>query len=1135
MAETETQANGMVSDAELLRRYAGSADDEAFSEVVRRYANLVYVTALRVLGDGSAAEDASQAVFLVLARKAGNLGEVERLAVWLFRTTENVARPMARARARRTKHEAEAGSMRSVTDEDRGSWETVWPLVDRAIASLPTRYADAIVFRFLQGMTVRQTAEALGCPERTAETRIGRALSKLRARLDSRGVGLSVGGLGLLLTDRGNVVAPPGLTETIQAICQGQATVSAGVSNMVEATMKAMMWAKVKMAAAAVAAVVGVVAGGGLVARHLVAAGEMAKPVAVEAGTAVLTEQSYWRAFVMRGPNVAPLELLKESKSDAAGPATFGKDVETSPPPDEWAGPDYDDSFWGRSRGPFGNRKAYAGAYSDDYWAMLCLRGKFRVDDPAAVGKLTLTCAYHGGLAVRLNGKEVLRRHLPALSLSNGPEGRLGPEAMGAAYPREAYVDAAGKVIPSPWDLITRFKNDADLAERVKKRDPRILEPVELPVNLLRKGVNILAVEVRRSAYRPEGLKWKKHEDWSHVGLLVLRLAADGAGVKPNVSAPNDFQVWNQDIYRLFSVGDYGDPGEALRPIRLAGARNGWYSGQVVIRSATAIEKIQAVVTDLVREGGAGNVPAAEARVRYAAAFKKGEVFGTGPKIMDWAGVPWPFAALEEAPPSRVEPESLGKADAPTAVQPVWVTVHVPKDAPAGKYRGRLDISAAGLPKTEAPIEMEVIDWTLPDIREHPGYMNFYQSPETLAAHYDVPMWSEEHWKLMEKSWQLLGGLGNNLVVIPLLNRTQYGNDECWVPWIKQAGGSYKYDFTVHDRYLELARKYCRVNLVSYQVWCPRGWGGEPPSAHKEAVTVIDPSTGKREAMDLPDYCTEECANRWKPLIAAVREHLKAHGGEALPVLGASLDAGIHKDLVAWFKELWPDAGGWHYGAHGRGAGLGGKGMKLMEYMYVPSEIGPPGSGPGGSGSKRTYDWWTPHPQGAIILMSQRVYDSGQPPLMMRTMPERSMLLGDNGCGRMCLDYWPAKGKKEKGGSAGSLFGRWPMSDTAQRNPHLRMLSLPGRDGAVATIKSEAFREGLQEFQARAFVEMAVVKKNVEGDLAARCRKLLDRRWQLCRISHEGSCDDVYNEGWQKRSEDLYRLAAEVAKNPDGK
>ncbi|MFH0980153.1 MAG: glycoside hydrolase domain-containing protein [Planctomycetota bacterium] len=853
------------------------------------------------------------------------------------------------------------------------------------------------------------------------------------------------------------------------------------------------------------------------------------EPPAAEVGRSILTEQSYWRAFVMRGPNVVPLELLKESKPDAAGPATFAEDaalpgrqhdVETSPPPDDWAGPDYDDSFWSRSRGPFGNRKAHAGSYSHDYWAMLCLRGKFRVDDPAAVGKLTLTCAYHGGLAVSLNGKEVLRRHLP--------EGRLGPEAMGAAYPREAYVDAAGKVIPSLYAISTQFKNDADLAERVKKRDPRILETVELPANLLRKGVNVLAVEVRRSAYRPEALQWKGLAPWAHVGLASLRLVADGAGVKPNVSAPNDFQAWNQDIHSLFSVGDYGDPCEALRPIRLAGARNGWYSGQVVIRSATAIEKIQAVVTDLVREGGSGKVPAAEMQVLYAVAFKADKVFG--PEGRAWANVPWPFAALDEAPPARVEPESLGKADAPAAVQPVWVTVHVPKDAPAGKYRGRLDISAVGLPKTEAPIELEVIDWMLPDAREHTGYMNFYQSPETLAAHYNVPMWSEEHWKLLEKSWQLLGGLGNNLVVIPLLNRTQYGNDECWVPWIKQADGSYTYDFTVHDRYLDLARKYCRVKLVSYQVFRARGWMPPSPKEHKAAVTVINPAAGTREAMELPDYCTEECTNLWKPLIAAVREHLKAHGGEALPVLGMSLDGGIHKDVVAWFKELWPDAGGWHYGAHGRGIGLGGKDMKLMEYMYVPDEIGPPGSGPGGSGYKRTYDWWTPHPQGAIILMSQRVHDSGQPPLMIRTLPERSMLLGDHGCGRMSLDYWPVKGSG-RSTHLGSLFGRWPESDTDQRNPFLRMLSLPGRAGAVATIKSEAFREGLQEFQARAFVEMAVVEKNVEGNLAARCQNLLDRRWQLCRIAHEGTCGDGYgyNEGWQKRSEDLYRLAAEVA------
>jgi len=884
-----------------------------------------------------------------------------------------------------------------------------------------------------------------------------------------------------------------------------------------------------------------------------------------EAGQTILSMAGYWRAYVMRGPNVVPLDLLKEMKPGAVEAKVFqaaqsAGSVRTSPQPSDWIRTDYDDSFWARSRGPFGCRKGWAGRYVSDYWAILCLRGKFHVEDPAAVRKLTLTCTYIGGVAVYLNGREVLRRHLP--------QGALTPDTLAASYPREAYVDGTGKIIPMPYHLSRRIEaGDADLAERVAKRAPRVLSTVDLPLGDLRKGVNVLAVELRRSAFRPEALRWgyRKYQEWPHIGLTSLRLAAESAAgaIQPNLSRPKGFQVWNEDIHRLFAADAYGDPNEALRPIRLVGARNGHYSGQVVVGSTLGVLGLKADVTDLRGAGSSGTIPASNVRVRYGTPYDRKETW-KGRRGRSWGGPRLAFASLEATAPAKVP-----------AVQPVWVTVGIPKDTPAGIYRGTLTIHVApspfqgegggegrvsdvreGVPLTltlspqgrgkrdtraiAVPMEVEVVDWTLPPrASDYRVYIGIYQSPESLAVYYDAPMWSEKHWRLLERAWRLQGYLGNNFLQIPLVTRTQYGNDESMIPWVEQADGSYGYDFAAYDRFAAMALKYCRIKMISYQVYLCGGVGGgggwavRPPEK-PTFVTVVDPKTGTREPMQLPAYDTEESRRLWKPFVAAIRERNRTLGVEkdTTIVLGMSADCGVHKAVRAHFKEVWPEAG-WHYGAHGRGGGAaGGKGFEFMEYMYAPAQIGPPGTGRDGKTPAR-FHWWTPHPKGAVIVFSQRIGGSQQPPLSIRTLAERTMLVGDNGAGRMCLDYWPVQGSP--GGShGGSLFCRWPSSTVGQRTPQLRMLSLPGKDGPVTTVKIETMREGNQEAEARAFVELAVVNNKVGGDLAARGRRLLDQRWQLCRITHNryslGPAERfAYNAGWQQRSADLYRLAAEVA------
>ena len=846
-----------------------------------------------------------------------------------------------------------------------------------------------------------------------------------------------------------------------------------------------------------------------------------------EPAKTILGIGSYWRVYEMKADKVIPLALLKEADPKAAKDRVFGPDLNTDPPPDGWRKPDFDDAGWVRTPGGFWER----------HGALFCLRTRFTVTDPKAVTHLTLSARYAGGLAVYLNGVEVLRRHLP--------KGPLRPHTPADPYPRDAYVDAKGLLLPSGYHIGQRIgKGEKNLSARVAKRR-RDIAPVSLSAAPLRKGTNVLAVELHRSAFRPVAEALYKNRrlargQWPHIGLWELHLRAAGAAT-PNVARPDGVQVWNQDVHRVFGIREYGDPHEPLRPVRLVGARNGVYSGQVVVGSTRPIAGLVATATALRRTEGQDTIPASQVRIRYAGLTTMG-IGDThaGLSIPGYHAVP-AFRPLLDRAPAVVKlatlpmdrrhraPLGLPSTMKPAAVQPVWVTVRIPKDAPAGRYRGTLSIRAQRLPAIQVPIELEVIGWTLPDPRDFSTFIAVYQSPESVAFQYNVPMWSEKHWALLDKSFELMGYLGNRLLVIPLVNRTEYGNDESRVPWIRRTGGAFGYDFAVHDRLVKLAQKHCKLKVITYQVYRSNGWGPPPPTK-PTFVTVLDPATKKTEAMKLPAYATAESKKLWQPFIDELRKRFDKGGPleGVRPILGIGHDGGVNRAVVKHFAEMWPQAR-WQYGGHGRRSPGRSRSAYLgyVEYLYVAHTIPSPRQ-------TRRYGWDLDHSQ-MFIVYSQRIRDAGQTPTVMRTLAERASLLGDMGAGKMCIDYWPVKGSTRV--MVKSLYSRWPESSARQRSPHMAYMGQPGPDGALATFKTEMLREGLQEAEARVFIEKALRRERIQGKLAPACQALLDKRTDLCRIAHgnQRPVRSAYNAGWQERSAALYRLAAQVARELSAK
>jgi RNA polymerase sigma factor (sigma-70 family) len=164
-------------DRELVRRFAATRDAEAFGELVRRHGPVVFGVCRRMLANPHGAEDASQATFLVLVRRAGQLTDREALGPWLFQVAVWTARNVRRGNRRRAAVELE---------QDVPAREPRKPPgvdLDPARLALPPKYRPPLILCYLQGLSRREAAARLGCPEGTLSALLSRALKKLRDRL----------------------------------------------------------------------------------------------------------------------------------------------------------------------------------------------------------------------------------------------------------------------------------------------------------------------------------------------------------------------------------------------------------------------------------------------------------------------------------------------------------------------------------------------------------------------------------------------------------------------------------------------------------------------------------------------------------------------------------------------------------------------------------------------------------------------------------------------------------------------------------------------------------------------------------------------------------------------------------------
>ena len=818
----------------------------------------------------------------------------------------------------------------------------------------------------------------------------------------------------------------------------------------------------------------------------------------------------------------------------------------TAFPPAGWMRNDFDDSRWGRRAGHF------LSPYTER--ALLCLRGKFRVPDPAKAGELRVSLAFRGGAVVYLNGRELARSALP--------EGDLAPETLAADYPAEAFLNPAGRMIARPrWG-----RAHSTFPDRYALRTRRI-DGVRIPPAMLRQGVNVLAVEIHRApaieamfVQFPERMAYFPDVDarrlwWNRAGLESLSLVAPaGTTVLGSVRRPEGVQVWQRSTLRKIYPTEYGHPCEPPGTVRLHGPRNGVCAGQVMVGAAAPLKGVEAKVSDLKAAGGAA-MPSSAAAVRY-------------PRQVDVGNRRVPFDALEARPAAGA------------AVQPVWLTVKVPRAARPGRYSGTLTVRAEGAEPVAVPIRLRVFDWVVCDPTDFRTHVGLIESPESVAMKYGVDLWSEKHWRLVDESFRLMGLVGAKTAYLPLIRRTHFGNDHTMVRWIRRPDGSWGHDFRIVERYLDMAvRRLGKVPVVCLYCWEPftnvthRGRLRE--GAKGMLFTERDPASGALKAAEGPRWDDPKIVEFWRPVLDGIRRRLKERGLEESMMFGLAGDvepdrhvlsairavvekprwvvhSHIYREEVGWYRGRTP-----HCQPVGYLAAVGG----AIGVFWDPDDDRP---FYGWQNPFRVVtfprDWYgrgVPFRQSGRLgvyrlcaegaLLSGRLPKSRDAPLKdVRTVRKDVVSMGRHrdfkgfaglrGFGRVGADFWGVL-KGARGYKA--LNGRYPESQWGTveigHEGAMRYLIAPGADGPVSTIRLELMREALQEAEARIAVQDALLdearRRRLGKALADRCRAVLDERTrELRRISsYYGQGTYLMTPAWQQRSESLYEAAEAVA------
>lgn len=260
-------------DGELLDRFAHHHDQDAFATMVKRYGPMVYAVCRRVLGNEHDTEDAFQATFVILARKASSLAGANALPRWLHTVALNTALDARKSSNRRLKREQQAARMPDSQSRDE-AWSEIRDVLDKELGSLPSKYRSPLILCYLMSKTHEEAGQELGYSTKTVQRRLEEGRELLRKRLTRQCLALSSGVLGAVLAENASQGAvPPALLTSVAAIAGQDKTgaLTTSVAALAHQGVRQMFVAKFKFAAAIIVSLLVLAVGAGVFTRQLTA------------------------------------------------------------------------------------------------------------------------------------------------------------------------------------------------------------------------------------------------------------------------------------------------------------------------------------------------------------------------------------------------------------------------------------------------------------------------------------------------------------------------------------------------------------------------------------------------------------------------------------------------------------------------------------------------------------------------------------------------------------------------------------------------------------------------------------------------------------------------------------------------
>ncbi|MCC5828307.1 MAG: hypothetical protein JJU36_02560 [Phycisphaeraceae bacterium] len=721
---------------------------------------------------------------------------------------------------------------------------------------------------------------------------------------------------------------------------------------------------------------------------------------------------------------------------------------DTVPLPEGWQNLEFDDREWSRLRLPVPigvDTWGYGGRLDH-----VALRATFEVEDVAQAGVLRLNLSYRGGVVVYLNGQEIGRFHVAE------------DQPMTAEpYGKEAWF------VEGDDDQPIRSQNADNHAQWLREHRLRHVRDLRLPSRLLRPGGNVLAVLTMAAPDPMDHTGRFRDHDWPRIhrggrflgmGVVEATLHAAGQGVRAPVHEhPPGTRIWVGSPVTDITPDSFPAPDDETAVLRLVGPRGGLASGPIVVSATQPLPAPEVSIDGLRGENGVID----QSRIRWLHASR----FHVDAIGADDGFESATYSVLDSHP----------GPDAPH--RPVWIEVSIPEDAAPGIYRGTVRVRAADATR-DVPVELAVGAYRLPDQRKYVSLVGMLHQPENVAYRYGETLWSDGHFARLAQVFDLLAGVGNRVLWVPVARPGILGTRETIVHWTGR-DGALQPDFRALERYLKLYdERVGPPQFLGLHLW-------DTSQRNRDIeVTRVHPD-GRRESMVAPRFDDPDGVEFWKPVVDGILRITRDLGWPDHAVLISC--AHDRKPSDSEVRALGRIAPGlrWNLYSHARGYRAP---RDRSDWTHQGMPVGfheEPWSPHGARGG-----WDRPFPQASAARTHfHTLGDGGRHAAAYRQLITGNVSTGSGGLGnrtfwgvsRFWFDSWPV----QIPGADGQQFHRLRGGGYVNLLRNHETLTAPGRDGPQPTVAYQQIREGLQETEARLVIEIALAHNDLRQRLGA--------------------------------------------------